>query len=198
METPEKILTPEESLQLIGQTIANYKRNYKEESYYFLLWGWLSVVASISQYLIIKILCAYQYYHWINTLSFVNWGFFLAVAMFIQYRHHYKRVISVASHLSKFIKLMWQVNGMAIIISIFLSFKFKTYPVPLILLIVGIPTLITGGIIKFKPLILGGLAFFAFSILASFYPNENQLLIYAVALVLGYLVPGYLLKSAKE
>jgi hypothetical protein len=198
METTEKMMTAEESLQLIGQTIANYKRNYKEESFYFLLWGWITVLASISQFAIIKVLLIYKYFHLINTLSFINWGLYLFVGIFLQYRHRHNSVSAVSSHLAKFISILWRVNGLAILFSLFISYKLKTFPVPLILLIIGISTLTNGMIIKFRPLIYGGISLFIFCALSSFFPDENQLLIYSCAIVLGYIIPGYLLKSTKE
>jgi hypothetical protein len=198
METQEKILTPEESLQLIGQTIANYKRNYREEGFYFLLWGWITALASIIQFTAIKVLMAQHFYHLISTFSYLIWGGFIAAGIILQIHHINKRIITIASHLSRFIKILWQTNGIAIFIGLFLCYRFKVYPVPLILLLVGSATLTTGFVIKFKPLIAGGLAFYIFSVVASYYPNENQLLISALAIGLGYLIPGYMLKSTKE
>jgi hypothetical protein len=198
METQEKTLTPEESLKLISQTIANYKRNYKEEGYYFLLWGWVCALASLSHFGIIKVLLNLKYFNLIGTFSFINWGLFLSVGMILAYRHRYRQTITVSSHLKKFTAILWQVNGIAIAISVFLSFKFKVSPIPLILLVVGSATLITGMLIKYKPLILGGATLFLFCVITSFFPNEYQLLFNALALGLGYLIPGYMLQNFKE
>jgi hypothetical protein len=65
------------------------------------------------------------------------------------------------------------------------------------LLITGIATTTTGLVIKFKPLILGGITFFIFSIAATFVSNEYISLIVCVAIICGYIIPGYFLKSAK-
>ena len=66
------------------------------------------------------------------------------------------------------------------------------------LLIAGIATTTSGLLIKFKPLTLGGMAFFIFSIATAFVSNEYIALITGAAIVCGYLIPGYLLKSAEE
>jgi hypothetical protein len=198
METNVKTFTPEESLQLISQTIANYKRNYKEEGYYFLLWGWVCALASLSHFGLIKVLLNLKYYHLMGTLSFINWGLFLSAGIILVYRHRYRQTITVSSHLTKFTTILWKVTGIAIAISVFLSFKFKVSPIPLILLTVGSATLITGMLIKYKPLIFGGATLFIFCVITSFIPNEYQLLFNALALGLGYLIPGYMLKNIKE
>jgi hypothetical protein len=62
----------------------------------------------------------------------------------------------------------------------------------------GTATTITGVLIKFKPVIIGGIAFFLFSIASAFVQNENTLLIMGAAIIFCYMIPGYFLKSAKE
>jgi hypothetical protein len=56
----------------------------------------------------------------------------------------------------------------------------------------------TGFIIRFKPIIYGGIIFWIFSIVSVFILNEYQLVIYAVAMVLGNIIPGYMLKYSKN
>jgi hypothetical protein len=59
-------------------------------------------------------------------------------------------------------------------------------------------TFISGTVIRFKPLIAGGILFGAVSVASIFVPPLSQLLLVAISLVLGFLIPGYLLKTAKE
>jgi hypothetical protein len=66
------------------------------------------------------------------------------------------------------------------------------------LLIAGIATTTSGLSIRFKPLVIGGISFFIFSIITTFVSNEYIALFVGVAIICGYLIPGYLLKSAKE
>lgn len=66
------------------------------------------------------------------------------------------------------------------------------------LLLGGFATTTTGLFIKFKPIIIGGMAFFVFSIASTFVSNEYIALIVGVAIICGYLIPGYLLKATKE
>ncbi len=55
MENIEKEFTPEESLQLISQIIAKTRRNIKIASFFFILWGWVTVFASLACFFLIKI-----------------------------------------------------------------------------------------------------------------------------------------------
>src|SRR5580658_11238323 len=48
----ERILLPQESLALIAETIRKTKENFRENSRFFLLWGWLIAAASIGFFLL--------------------------------------------------------------------------------------------------------------------------------------------------
>ena len=72
----------------------------------------------------------------------------------------------------------------------------STYP--LVMLIYGIWLFISGGALKFRPLIIGGIVNWLLGITAFFFAFEMQLLILALAVLLGYIIPGHLLKRKFE
>ncbi len=200
METEKQSFTPEESLELISRTIASYKSSYKRNNYYFLLWGWIISLASISHFAILRLLLKNEAYDNINLYSILNWGIFVLAGILIQYLHIYKvkRETKVTSHLEKYMSVLWQVGGASMILAGLISMKLHIYPVPFILTIAGFATVVTGVQIKFKPLFYGGLFMFIAAAVSTFFQNEYQLLINAAALVAGYLIPGYMLNSVKE
>ncbi len=67
---------------------------------------------------------------------------------------------------------------------------------PVIILLAAVPTFLTGVILKFKPLYFGGMVFWILGVVLFFVSREDQFLIAAVAIALGYLVPGYMLKRS--
>jgi hypothetical protein len=199
METNDKVLTPEESLQLITKTIASIKENYKKDNYYFILWGWMVTLASVSQFAMLRILISMKSYENLNLYSFLIWGIIIAVGVFLQYYHILrKESLDATGHMGKFFKILWQSSGIAIILAVLISIKLHVFPNPFVLTIAGLATLVSGRLINFKPLIFGGISFFVFAIAASFYNNEYQLLIGAAAIIAGYIIPGYMLKHSKE
>ena len=48
----ERMLLPEESLALIAEAIRKTKENFRENSRFFLLWGWLITAASLGFFLL--------------------------------------------------------------------------------------------------------------------------------------------------
>jgi len=190
--------TPEESFDLIQKHISNFKKNYRDNAKIFLLWGWIMSLGSLSHYLIVKTLIIKEAYERMILISIGNWTVFVLIGFLIEYLINRSKNKKVFSHLDSFSNILWKVTGASIPVTIFICIKLQVPPPPIFLLLMGTATTITGLLIKFKPVITGGIAFFLFSIGSSFVTNENTLLIMGSAIICCYLVPGYFLKYAKE
>lgn len=57
------------------------------------------------------------------------------------------------------------------------------------------PTFLSGFIMKFKPLTIGGICCWALAIVSPFVAYDYQLLLIGVAVVAARIVPGYLLQK---
>lgn len=193
-------LTPEESFDIINKTISNFKMNYKEGAQVFLLWGWILALASFSNFIILKILHSKEAYGLMGLYSLGNWAVFCLIGFIIMYFTVQKinREKKVTSNLDRFVNNLWWVTMASFFTAIFICVKLEINPPPFMLLIGGLATTTTGLAIKFKPLIFGGITFFIFSIAATFVTNEYIALIVSGAIICGYVIPGYFLKSAKE
>jgi hypothetical protein len=195
-----KELTPEESFTIINKAISNFKVNYKESAQIFLLWGWVLTLASFSNFIILKILHSREAYELMGPYSLGNWAVFLLIGFIILFflLRRMNREKKVYSYLDTYINKLWQVTAASFFVGTFVCVKLAIMPPPIMLLIAGIATTTTGWLIKFRPLIIGGLAFFAFSIATTFVSNEYVSLLTGASILVGYVIPGYLLKSAKE
>jgi len=200
MENVEKEFTPEESLQLISQIITRTRRNIKVSGFFFILWGWVIVFSSLACFFIIKYLCYVHLYKYVNLGAWMSWIIPVIIGFVISMVHAKKmeRFEKVKSQIGSIIKVLWYSNAVAICIACFIAYKLNSYPAPIILIIIGVSTFVSGFIIKFKPLMLGGIIFWLVSILSVLIKDDYQLIIVAVSIILGYLVPGYLLKYSKD
>ena len=193
-------LTPEESFEIIKKAIINFKMNYRESSKVFLLWGWILTFACISNFVIVKILQSKEAYESMNLFILGNWLVFCSVGFVILLLMTRKTNMGkkVYSHIESYVKNLWWVIAASFVVATFICIRLEVTPPPIMLLIAGIATTTSGLLIKFKPLIIGGMTFFLFSIATAFVTNEYISLITGAAVICGYLVPGYFLKSAKE
>ena len=92
---------------------------------------------------------------------------------------------------------MWTWMGFfisAVVLFIIISERIELVA-PYILTLAAMPTFISGFIVKFKPLILGGISFWVFALIAYFAGASVGQLAVPAAMLTGYLIPGYLLKK---
>ena len=194
-------MTPNESLIVITEMINNLKEDYKDDAYSFILWGWTITLACITHFIIIQIHCRYEIFSRMGLISMVLWVAFVTAGFIIHYMHKMREAKHKPRNRSlyeRFIKALWLAAGLNMVVIIFLCFKFEIYPPVLIMPIIGMATMIMGLMIRFKPIIAGGFIFFAATIIAAFWLYEYSLIVDAVAIILGYLVPGYLLKNTQS
>ena len=185
-------LNPKESLELIAETIAKTKENFKYQSFYYLIWGWLVAGASLFQYILIKF-TEFE-------MNYLPWPILMSIGAIITiiYSIRLGRVMQTETYLGSFIKHLWIVLGVSFIFMLFISFKLEFWPAPGVLLLAGIGTMVSGLTMKFKPLIFGGIIFAIFSIVTLYFRGPEQLVLNSIAIILGYLIPGYLLKNSKK
>ncbi|MCF8360615.1 MAG: hypothetical protein K9H26_17815 [Prolixibacteraceae bacterium] len=193
-------LTPEESFTIINKAIANFKMNYKEASKIFLLWGWILALASLSNFVILRILHIKEAYNLMGVFSLGNWAAFALVGFLIMFfvNRRTKKHKKVYTQLDRYFNHLWIVSASSFFIATLVCIKLEIAPPPIMLLIAGLATTTSGLFIKFKPVIFGGIAFFIFSIASTFVANEYIALIVFASIICGYIIPGYFLKSAKE
>jgi len=92
---------------------------------------------------------------------------------------------------------MWVVLGICFILVVLTNIIQDHQPFTYTILIGGIGTLASGLVLKFRPLITGGILFLLAFVLSVFANEDYRPLIQGIAVVTGYLIPGYLLKYSK-
>jgi hypothetical protein len=93
---------------------------------------------------------------------------------------------------------MWVWIGYGIVCFTIVAFgsKINWLINPILITMAAVPTFVTGIMLRFKPLLYGGGALWVFGIILFLVPMDVQFLVAALAVVAGYLVPGYMLKNS--
>jgi len=186
MEPDEKLLTPEESLSMISDMIALAKKSIVDKGFHYLLWGWLVFIVSTADFIMIQMGIVHHYYVWFS-MSLVG----IPIAIWYNYKHYSKS----KSHLGLIIKYLWLGFLVSAVLIIFIGIsKSPENILQNFLLLLGFALFVSGSIIRFRPVYLGGIVYWIAALACVYSPYEYQLLINAVAALLGSIVPGYLLK----
>ncbi|MFA5849004.1 MAG: hypothetical protein WC833_03900 [Bacteroidales bacterium] len=186
----ERNLNPQESLKIIEEMIHSAKANFKENSFYFIFWGWVIIIAEVAQLLISSFTdYAHPYYVW----------FIIFPAMFIAgwYGYSKGRKMPAMSHIVRINIMTWFSFLVSYLILVIFSGNHH-YTVPVIFILAGNATFLTGIIIKFKPLVFGGIVLWIGAICMFYLSGIALDIVTVLALVFGYLIPGYMLKYHKE
>lgn len=188
METPDQPLSNADSLQLIQQMIRAAKQDLSDNSFDFLFWGWLVLVAALSNYVLLRLDYANPALPW---LLMPMGGLVVGV-------YHWRKKGSQLgpTPLGVTITFLWISFGVLLAFTLGVGAKFgQEVAYPLIIALYGLGAFTTGGALRFRPLIFGGATCWLLATLAFQVDFPTQLLLVAVALVISYIIPGHLLKA---
>ena len=186
MENEEKMMTGEESLKIITDMINKTKVNIRMSSFHLLFWGWLILICSLSEYLLFKFTdYSTPWYVW----------FFVIPGVFVSMIYGFVtgRKAKMHTYADMLYLWTWMAFLSAAIVLFFIVSKDMESISPFILTLAAMPTFISGVIIRFRPLIIGGITFWILALLAHFSAAFAPLAV-PVAMLTGYLIPGYMLR----
>ena len=185
----EENFSPQDSLRLIQSMITKTKQDISDSSIHFLVWGWITFIACTGQF-VLKNIFNYEKHYLVWLLSiigiiFSNW-----------YNFKEEKTRKVKTYVGDSIKHLW--IGMAIayfVLSIlFTKIGWNTQVFPFFILLYGLGTFISGSIIQFRPLVIGGIIAFILAIVSVFAEYDYQMLFGAAAILFSYIIPAYLLR----
>ena len=180
-----------QSLEIIKDMIRRAQGNIRGSGFHFLLWGWVTVLANLAQFGLAK----YTDYPY----PFIVWLVVLPTFL-VSFVYGYRRTktAGVKTYSEDIIMWVWISIFITVLIISFLGFKINFMISPLVMLAIAPATFITGRIIKFKPLLFGGVTFWVAGIICFLVSYEEMMLVSAFAIAIGYLIPGYMLKRAEN
>lgn len=182
-----------EGLELIQSMINRAKDKFSENGHLYLLWGWVVFICSVTQFVLLNYTSfEYHYMVWM-----VCW---LVVIYQVFYLAKRKKQTQVRTYTDDIIGYVW----LAFAVSMFLlGFLFgrilgeEYYKMvsPGFLVLYGIPTFLSGIILRFKPLVIGGIACWILSVITVFVPGQFQMLSLSAAMLIAWIIPGYMLRA---
>lgn len=181
-----------EKLNVIYDMIENSKTKIRENAFFYLLWGWLVLIASLSHFILMKLGFFY---------SFLAWPIIMSIGMVVSVITGIRmgKRSGYRTHIDTSMIYLWY--GFFFTIIVLLAFagggklSWEVFN-PLIISMYGLGTFVSGGILKFRPLIFGGMCCWVIALCAFFIPGEYTLLLISVSIIIAYLIPGYLLRKA--
>jgi hypothetical protein len=188
----EEDFSPEQSLKLISNMIAQAKARFSENGHLYLLWGWTVFICSIAQFILFKYIKFEQHY-------LVWTAVWLILIYQVFYLRRQKSRLKVRGYADRIIAAVWITFSVMMFLFGFLFGKllgeqYYQFISPGFLALYGMPTVLSGTILQFRPLVFGGICCWVLSICSVFVPYEYSLLMLAAAVVVAWIIPGYLMR----
>ena len=162
-------------------------------SFYFLLWGFLLIAAMVVTFLLRDSVSGWQHG--------AAWGVAGTLGGIISAVRGARegRKEPVSNPMDSTIGWLWSAFVITMILLIAFSVRSRVDATIAITMLTGLPTFITGQAMRFRPLVLGGVLFWLAGVAMLFVTDPlGVLVIYCSAMVLGYIVPGILLKRHED
>jgi uncharacterized membrane protein HdeD (DUF308 family) len=187
----DNTFTPEQSLRLIDETIREAKHSHMKVNFYFLLWGVLFALAGIAAYVLA--ISGWEY-------NWVVWPLTGIIGGIISGVHGSRegRKQQVSTMMDRVHQWLWTAYLITLLLLIVGLVTSRVDPNPFVLLLTGLPTFLSGLLMRFKPLVYGGVLFWVIGTLSLFFLREYSPLVYSFGLIVGYIIPGIMLKKQED
>lgn len=178
-----------DSFEIIHQMINTARKKICDNSFFYLLWGWTTLVCSLLQYALIKTGYEKHYMVWPALTT-------AATVTHIWHGVRMGKTTSTKSYLDEYIKILWLCIWGAMCLGFALGWYVagSATAYMILILLCGLGTLITGILIRFMPLILGGIIAWLSCINLAFLKFPDTLPVLAIAIAFCYIIPGHLLR----
>ena len=187
------------SLQVIKEMIQVSRKEIKSDGILLILWGWLNFLQGINEFTLQSVV----HTHTISQFaSYLRLFFFLAGILFTMY-YIYKKRQKVTTYIGVSLRYVWislifgcvlinliQYNSMSQI-----NFGLQH---PIFMVLVAFAIVVTGSILRYKIIIVGGCIFGFLAYISSFFPLQIQLLIEAISWFIAFIIPGHYLYSQRK
>jgi hypothetical protein len=185
--------SPQDSLKLIQNMIAKTRQDMGDNSSHFLLWGWITLVACVGQF-VLKNVFGYEK-HYLVWLLIIP-GAIISTYLGIKEQKTQK----ANTYIGESMKYLWMGMGISFfVLSMILSrMGWNTNVFPFFMLLYGLGTFVSGQFLQFKPLIFGGVAAWAMAIASAYFSYDYQILFAAAAILVSYIIPAYMLRRKNK
>lgn len=181
-----------QSIQVIREMIQVSQKKIKDDGILFILWGWLWFIGRIIDYYF----WVYPHTHLMKQIKNVIGGAAFLFVLLFTIIYLYRKRKRLTTYIGISLRYIWisLVLGMSLISMILFNvleepdFKLQH---PIFMVFIAFAVVATGGILRYKLLIVGGAIFAGLAYIASFFAIEEQLLIESVAWLFAFVVPGH-------
>jgi hypothetical protein len=203
----EEKFSEKESLALITDMIQKTKESFHDTGFGPIMWGSVITICSLVTFCSMHFKVALPFDVWILTI--------IAIIPSVYYSYRENKIKGAKTYNDIAMDYTWTAFGISMFALIFIinviaydlqhtipnymqvrgDFRLLNHTTALQLVVYAIPTFITGGIMKFKTMLWGGVLCWALAIVSCFTNTKIDMLLMATAVIFAWLIPGLMLNA---
>ncbi len=192
METKNERLefSHEDGLKTIYAMITSTKNTMGENYLFYLVWGYLVGLACILEFLLMRIVQYERHY--------IVWPVLMGLGMVLSGVLTFRRqkTSTHKSFIGNIMGYLWGGWLVSLLIIMFFTTQLDNHSLilPFTMVMYGLGIFISGGVISYRPLIIGGIISWIAALVSYFQPYNVQLLLMTATVIVSYIIPGHMLR----
>ena len=181
----------QDQLDLIERTINQAKRSVHKGSGHFLIWGYGLAIAALLQYTLTVTEGAPRF-------QWVPWPAVALIGGVVAALYERSRGEDASEPTDRIFAYLWSAFGVTLFLIVLITVSLGQDPNPFVILLMGLPTFVSGGILRSSALLVGGASCWPIGTGAAFLDPPDTALTIALALLLAYVIPGHVLRHQER
>jgi len=199
MKSTSDSMNEAQSLLVIKEMIEVSRKKLKRDGILFIVWGWALFFVSLSGYIGRSFVLTFTLENILKIFEIVPP--LLAVTFTIYYIIKQRK--KVQTYIGNSLRYVWislfasMVLVNLIQFNVLKSINFELQH-PIIMVLMAFAVTVTGGILRYRLIIIGGVVFGLLALIASHLKIQDQLLIESAAWIIAFIIPGHILYANRE
>ncbi len=192
-------LNETQSLHIIKEMIQVSRNKLKQDGILFIVWGWVLFYVTLSGYIERSLVLTFLMKKFIDISGIV----FPLIAVLYTGYYLIKQRKKVQTYIGISLRYVWVSLFVCMVLVNLIQFNvlhninFELQH-PIFMVLMAFAVTVTGGILRYWLIIVGGIVFGLLSLIASYLNLHEQLLIESVAWTIAFIIPGHILYAHRE
>lgn len=189
----------EQSIRVIREMISVSQHRLKNDGILFIVWGWLFFAGYLFEYLSPKLIMTHRAGQIIDITGLA----LAAVAMIYSVYYVFIQNRGSTTYISISLRYVWISLFVSLVLvnliqaNVMHQINFNLQH-PIFMVIIAFATVVTGGILRYRLLIGGGIIFALLAYFCSYLPLREQLLLEAIAWAVAFVIPGHIMHAHRK
>lgn len=192
-------LNETQSLEVINEMIRVSKSKLKRDGILFIVWGWVLFFVSVIGFIERGFALTFGIKNVLNILEIT----LPLIALVFTIYYLIIESKKVQTYIGISLRYVWISLFVSMVLvnliqsNVLHSINFELQH-PIIMVLMAFAVTVTGGILRYRLIIFGGVVFGILALVASYLNLQNQLIVESVAWAIAFIVPGHILFSKRE